>query len=303
MAELWRLHLRPEGIEPKDVVCYCRKKRILGLGWDVPDDAKGLSGNEYLEYVGKCYDGKLPPAVRDFMKIKENDLIWARDAEGGYLLGRVESKPKPQWDSEAQNYGMFHVVSAHIIGGRSGSVAIRDTEVPGLVKARFSMFGPAFQRIWDQHARDYSHWLFAKKTCLQNAPPRPKGYFIELLDPYALEDLVILYLEEDGDWRVVLSSHAQNTPRYEVTLVNRKSQSAGVQVKHGDQSIAPSLYGKDVQVDQVFLFAASGKYGCNRPGNVTTICPNEIIEFARQNLSLIPETIKYWWDCSLEANS
>ena len=198
---------------------------------------------------------------------------------------------------------MFHVVSAHIIGGRSGSVAIRDTEVPGLVKARFSQRGPAFQRIRDQHARDYSHWLFTEKTCPQNAPSRPQEHFIKLLDPYSLEDLVVLYLQVDGDWRVVLSSHAENTPRYEVILVNRKSQSAGVQVKHGDQCIDASSYGEDVKVvNQVFLFAASGKYGCNRPGNVTTIYPNELIEFARQNLSLLPETIKYWWNCSLEAN-
>ena len=301
MAELWRLHLRPKGIDSKDVVHYCLKEGILGLGWGVPDDAKGLWGDEYLEYQRKYY-GKVPPAVRDFMRVEENDLIWTRDEEGGYLLGRVKSKPKPRWDCDAKKYGMCHVVSAYIIGRRSGSAAIRDTEVPGLIKARFSMFGPAFQRIWDKHARDYSCWLFANKTVPAYAPPRPKGHFIELLDPYALEDLVILYLEEDGDWRVVLSSHAENTPRYEVTLVNRKSQSAGVQVKHGNQCIDASLYGEDVQVDQVFLFAASGKYGCNRPQNVTTICPNELIEFARQNLSLLPETIKYWWDCSLEAN-
>ena len=30
MAELWRLHLRPKGIDSKDVVHYCLKEGIFG---------------------------------------------------------------------------------------------------------------------------------------------------------------------------------------------------------------------------------------------------------------------------------
>ena len=252
---------------------------------------------------------KVVPAVRDFMRVKEKDLIWARDAQdgylqGGYLLGRVKSMPEPRWDCNAQKYDMRHVVSAHIVGGRSGSEAIRDNEVPSLIKARFSQRGPAFQRINDDHARDYSCWLFKKKTGAHNVPPRPKGRFIGLLDSYDLEDLVVLYLQQNLNWRVVLSSHAPNTPRYEVTLVRSSpALSAGVQVKQKGQNIDASSYGGDTQVDQVFLFAASGNYGSNIPENVTIIRPDELVDFARQNLSLLPESMKYWWDCSSEAGN
>ncbi|MYD61448.1 MAG: hypothetical protein F4W91_10435 [Gemmatimonadetes bacterium] len=300
MAKLWRLHLRPKCKDPKDVVRYCLRERILGLGWRGPAQAKGMRGEEYMEEHRKHW-GKVVYAVREFMKVKKNHLIWARDEEGGYLLGRVKSMPHPRWDCNAKKYDMCHVVSAHIVGGRSGSEAIRDNEVPGLIKARFSQpRSPAFQSINDDHARDYSCWLFAKKTGADYVPPRPEECFINLLDSYDLEDLVVLYLQQDLNWRVVLSSHAPNTPRYEVTLV-RQSLSAGVQVKHKGQDINASLYKDDAQVDQVFLFAASGNYGNNIPKNVTIIHPDELIEFARQNLSLLPKSIKYWWDCSLEA--
>ena len=303
MAELWRLHLRPVGKDPKDVVRYCLKEGILGVGWRGPDEARGMCGEEYMEKHRK-HRGKVP-AVRDFMRVKEKDLIWARDAEGGYLLGRVKSMPEPRWDCDAKQYDMHHVVSAHIVGGRSGSAAILDNEVPGLVKARFSQRGAAFRRIIDDHSRNYSYWLFAKKTGAEDVPPRPEGRFIDLLDYYDLEDLVVLYLQ-NRNWRVVLSSHAPNTPRYEVTLIRQKdnrSLSAGVQVKQKGQDIDASEYGEDIQVDQVFLFAASCNYGSNIPENVTIIHPDELVEFTRQNLSLLPETIKYWWDCSSEAGT
>ncbi len=303
MAKLWRLHLRPKDKDPKDVVRYCLKERILGLGWRGPDKAKGKRGEEYMEMHRGYYMQDYPKgvaSVRDFMRVKKKDLIWARDAEGGYLLGRVKSMPYPRWDRDAKKHDMHHVVSAHIVGGRSGSEAILDHEVPGLIKARFSR-GPTFWRIKDCHARNYSCWLFAKKTGADDVPPRPEGRFIDLLDSYDLEDLVVLYLQQDLNWRVVLSSHAPNTPRYEVTLVRHQSRSAGVQVKHKGQDIDASLYKKDTQVGQVFLFAASGNYGSNIPKNVTIIHQDELVEFARQNLSLLPEPIKYWWDCSSEA--
>lgn len=302
MAKLWRLHLRPKGKDPKDVVRYCLKEGILGLGWGGPDEAKGMHGEEYMEKHRKHW-GKVVPAVRDFMSVEEKDLIWARDEEGGYLLGRVKSMPYPRWDRDAKKHDMHHVVLAHIVGGRSGSEAIRDNEVPGLIKARFSR-GPTIWRIKDCHAWKYSDWLFAKKTGADDVPPRPKGRFIDLLDSYDLEDLVILYLQQDLNWRVVLSSHAPNTPRYEVTLVRSPpALSAGVQVKHKGQDIDASLYKDDAQVDRVFLFAASGNYGSNIPENVTIIHPDKLVEFARQNLSLLPESIKYWWDCSCEAET
>lgn len=88
MAKLWRLHLRPKCKDAKDVVSYCLKEGILGLGWRGPDKAKGKCGEEYMKMHRKHWD-KVVPAVRDFMRVKKNDLIWARDEEGGYLLGGI----------------------------------------------------------------------------------------------------------------------------------------------------------------------------------------------------------------------
>ena len=159
MGNPWRLVLNPqypEGLVREEVVSFCIEEGILGIGWQVPENgARGLCGDDYLDYVQGCHPGQNVRSVRAFMRIRKNDLIWTQDAQGSYLLGLVLSDPQPQWhDVFLEAHGLFHVVKAHII-------AINDIEVP----ARARRVLGACQRIANPqpYMWEYSCWLFTHK--------------------------------------------------------------------------------------------------------------------------------------------
>ena len=303
--QLWRLHLRPTGLDPRNVVAHCLDNGFLGLGWGrtkhVPlEEIEDESTADYLARHREAW-GKRERSVHGLMEgVREGDLIWARDAAGGFLLGRATGQAYRRFGDWAELRDMYHVVPAEIIGGRSGKRAIADTEVPGAVKATFTRpRSPTFHRIHEGHLKDYTNWLFATKNGAAEPTIEP-GPFLDMLDPYELEDLVVFWLQEQG-WRIVLSSHAPNTPRYEATFVHPEHGTAGVQVKHKGTDLDAGRYANDPQVDRVFLFAASGNYGDARPDNVTIIGKDELIAFARERRAMLPPAIRYWFDRSEEA--
>ena len=297
--QLWRLHIRPEGIDPRDAVKCCLDNGFLGLGWGGLKEVEGESTSDYLRRHRERY-GKRERSVHGLMeKVGEGDLLWARDAGGGFLLGRATGRAYPRFGEWAELRDMYHVVPADIVGGRSGERVIVDTEVPGAIKATFTRpRSSTFHRIHERHLVDYSAWLFATKTRALEPTIKP-GPFLDMLDPYELEDLVALYMQEHG-WRVVLSSHAPNTPRYEATFVHPEHGTAGVQVKQKGRDLDAAHYASDPQVDCVFLFAASGRYGDARPANVIIVGKDELIAFACERREMLPPSISYWLDQSKE---
>ena len=298
---LWHLHLRPIGRQPSEVVEHCLADSILGLGWGLAEGPAGETRAAYLDRHQADW-GKDGRQARSFLKkVKRNDLIWARDAEGGFLLGRVDEPPHPRFGQQEDLRGLYHVAPCTIVGGRSGAHPISDTEVPGRIKANFTRPQSwTFHQIHEGHLGRYSAWLFATKTGT-TAPPMQPAPFLGLLDPFDLEDLVALYMQEAG-WRVVLSSHTPTTPRYEATFVHPDLGTAGLQVKQlGVETLRASDYAGDTQVGRVFLFAASGSYGAMIPENVIAIAPEEIVAFAKMRRAMLPASIRYWFDISIEA--
>ncbi|MFH3481040.1 hypothetical protein [Xanthobacter variabilis] len=304
---VWRLHLRPTVLDPGEVVAHCLEHKVLGLGWPGSNLLK-IENEPAEQYLERHCDniGYRERAVRAIMlNVAPGDFIWSRDQLGRYLLGKVTGRGYRRYGTGATDeerwielQDLFHVVPAHIIGGDSG-VDIADVDVPGAVKASFAGRGGAIQRIPDPFVGAYTPWLF-KTKCGEAAELPPLGCFISALSSYELEDLVALFLQEQG-WRVVLSSHARSTPRYECTLVRADGRTAGVQVKQiGWRVLDAALYAGDGQVDTVFLFAASGNYGEARPGNVTIIEKDALIAFARENHALLPRPISRWLDLEVE---
>jgi len=299
--QVWRLHLRPKDIDPHDAVQHCLDNSFLGLGWGGLEEIEGETTANYLQrHREVLMSGKRERSVHGIMeRVRKGDLIWARDAAGGFLLGCVTGEAYPRFGDWAELRDMYHVVPAQIIGGRGGACAILDTEVPGAIKATFTRPRSAtFHQVHERHLQAYSAWLFATKTGLPE-PLLDPGPFLDMLDPYELEDLVALYLQELG-WRVVLSSHAPNTPRYEATFVHPNHGTAGVQVKHRGADLDAGRYADDTQVGRVFLFAASGRYGETRPDNVTIITENELIAFARKERTMLPTAISHWLNRSAQ---
>ncbi len=71
---LWKLHLRPEGIDPKKVVDCCVKNKIAGIGWHV--DCEPNDADHYAELAYKKYSSS-PPSIRFAKDIQCEDLIWS----------------------------------------------------------------------------------------------------------------------------------------------------------------------------------------------------------------------------------
>ena len=297
---IWRLHLRPDDLDPKDVVSYCVKNQVLGLGWRLgPPEAGRESVDVYLERHKATYRNS--PVRLILKEVAEGDFIWARDELGRYILGKALGPGDFHYNSTEQTdetwralQDMFHFVPVKL-KGCSSDEPLDDTEVPGGVKARFSARGRALQRIWDPFIIEYTTWLFDQKCGIIAARPTPPR-FILALSSFELEDLVLLYLQTLG-WRIILSSHAPNTPRYECTLVrsvNSVARTAGVQVKHGDVVLDAKVYRDDKQVDIVYLFAASENYGNDIPENVRIIKEEDLKQFAETNRCLLPKPISIW---------
>ena len=314
---IWRLHLRPDRLDPKDVVSYCANKDVLGLGWRLgppegwrlgPPEAEKESVDVYLERHKVAYEGKSISPVRMILKeVAKDDFIWTRDDLGRYILGKVLAPGDFHYDSTVELSAsgsadstwyklkdMFHFVPVKLIGCGSGE-PLSDTEVPGGVKARFAAKGGTLSRIRDDFILPYTTWLFDQKCGVLTARPTSPR-FILALSSFELEDLVLLYLQTLG-WRIILSSHARNTPRYECTLVrseNSLARTAGVQVRHDNVVLDAEVYRDDKQGDIVYLFAASGNYGNDRPENVRIIKENDLMEFAETNRCLLPKPISIW---------
>lgn len=295
---IWKLHLRPVGISAKDVVNHCLDNGFMGLGWNSPEEKADESVSDYLTRHRERW-GRREPAVHAMLEqVKIGDLIWSRDAEGRYLLGKVTDKPYPRFGERTALKDMFHVAPVEF--ARSSDETIHDDEVPGRVKAAFSQRGRTINRLRDDNVAAYSEWLFAHKTGREAPLPAQRIPFISSLSAYELEDLVTFYLQDRG-WRVLLSSHTPTTPRFEATFIRADGSTAAVQVKHGSIELNVASYGEDETVDHVFLFAASGRYGTVERSNVTAISSDELVIFARDNRNALSAPIKRWFDWSEEA--
>ena len=295
---IWKLHLRPTDVPAREVVNHCLENGLVGLGWHSPDEKVGESVSEYLARHRERW-GRRESAVHTMLEqVKVGDLIWSRDADGRYLLGKVTGEPYPRFGKMADLKDMFHVAPVEFARGIDRT--IHDDEVPGRVKAAFSQRGRTINRLSDDTVAAYSKWLFAYKTGREAPLPAQKIPFIDSLSAYELEDLVTFYLQDRG-WRVLLSSHAPTTPRFEATFIQGDGSTAAVQVKHGKVELNVASYGEDETVDHVFLFAASGRYGTVKRTNVTAIGADELIAFARDNRNALSAPIRRWFDWSEEA--
>ncbi len=291
---IWRLHLRPWDLDPRGVVEHCIENRILGVGYRGEGlvELKNESTEDYLKRHILDHDGKKHTSVHLMMReVREGDFIWTRDEKGAFLLAQVTGSPHRRYGDWAELQDMFHVAPVRF--AVEGSGRLDDVEVPGKVKAAFGSRGQSLCRIWEPFVSDYTSWLFASKTGgVQVA--RPKGRLVNTLSAFELEDLVLLFLQEHG-WRVVLSSHSPNTPRYECNLVRADGRTAGVQVKNGDTILPAAQYSSDKQVDTVLLFAASGNYGEGPlPPNVQIISEADLLAFTQAKPNLLPGPIAVW---------
>lgn len=286
---LWRLHLKTAADDKEKIVDHCLSRKIVGIGWAL-DKAKPLPQNkeEYLAAAKQQYT-KLSRSVSSFVRSpKFGDLIWVRDKKGVYYLAKITGAWRYDGDEEARSFDVVGVYPVEFV--TVGKIE----NVPGKVRAAFRPPN-TFQRIADKAAENYSEALYRK---LSGVPPLASNQaentdFFSLLSDRDIEDLVLIYLQVNG-WILIPSTREKDTQHTEFRLVNAVTAArADVQVKSGRTSLDARRY-KDS--DRAFLFAASGSYGTEIPGNVSIIPRSDLLNLVSTRSELLPQTILFWRD-------
>lgn len=289
---VYRIHIRPKGglANPKVSFDYCLKESVLGLGWQTESQNNNASWEEYETEAAEIYGSGELSRVR-YLKnnIKTDDIIWTRDTEGNYYLGKVVSGWEYFSNPDAQDADIVNVVRCDL--KKVPSV----DDVPGKVVACFRP-SKTVQAIRDETASNYSKYLWNKLIGEEFYSLSKENYknVYSFLGSEETEDVIFIYLQMQG-WVVIPNSRKGDTMSYEFYLVNRETkEKAIVQVKTGLTPLSP----KDWKSwkEKVFLFQASGVYSGSSDGNVVCLTPNEIESFMYANKEMLPSNISHWLD-------
>lgn len=289
---LWRLHLKPSPTPPNthlQVVDYCFKNNIAGIGWPVEKFPSSVT--EYQELAKKRYDSK-PSSVNFASKPLIGEYIWARDRVGQYYLGKIMSD---WYYSDNQDHLDLDIPNQRkcnwlIIGN--------EQNVPGKIVASFRA-RRTFQSIAtssdDSAMEEFSAWRFnnlpESGRNNQNIKLPDVHTFFQMVSSYDCEDLVGLYLQRQYGYCLIPSSCKIDTFAYEYLLKDPETgESVGVQVKQGKNSLDNSL---SKSADKIFLFTTQGSVS-PVDENVTVIQPEDLFVFVTRNANLIPDSVKMW---------
>lgn len=298
--QLWRIHIKPdaeEGIVPID---FCIKKNIAGIGWGLSrpptskDDYRSLVETEYPVLFSKNWPNwrkswcPATNAILDY--IQQFDLIWTRNQQAKYFLGRIEGGW--QYDGSKEH------AKADVINFRSCQwieVGLMDN-VPGSVINSFNR-SATVQRVGDPDALLFSQYLYANHTKRPFTPPEKKRGvdILQLLSNEDLEDAVALYLQVVKGFKLFPSTCKLSTKAVECLLVSPESgERIGMQVKSGQESVDQDAF-VGISSD-VYLFSASGSYLGQPHAHVRCLSPDEIRKFVLSSRKLMPARMQRWID-------
>jgi hypothetical protein len=287
---IWRIHLNSDSQEGVDQRQLCLDKGIVGMGWHIDYVNDPVSWDEYYETAKRDY--KKPSwwaalnAIKNRMQL--DDLIWTRDWQGNYFLGRLTSDWYYDTSDECSKADIVNVRKCD--WKKIGTVEA----VPGKV---VSSFRPArtVQCINDETVCLFSQIVYNQKsvnTFYQVDKMAGKDIF-SLLSTDGCEDALAIYLQVVYDYFIIPSSCKYDTMEYEFELKQKQTgKSAVVQVKSGETSINIDDYGK-LDTD-IYLFATSGQYYGTAKPNIKTIDPEIIRTFLYEQTYLLPDKIKVW---------
>lgn len=296
MPNIYRLHVRPTGGrgDKRSSFQYCLDNRVLGVGWALDEPLnQSIDWAEYVEKATIQYGSSHEISrVRYFHDhVKPNDLIWTRDLDGQYFLGRVLAPWRYDNTQAARDADVVNVMPCDI------RVVGPADAVPGTVIANFRA-PKAIQPIVGDPANTFSQVLWNEVSGQTDYDPRTNVTdLFALVGDRATEDLVLLYLQLQG-WLVLDGTRQHDTLAYETVLVHRDShRRALVSVKNGrSEPLDPTDWAKPRKgSDEVFLFQAQALYGdAPPPPNVECIAPDDIRAMVKTHPNLLPVGVSVW---------
>lgn len=286
MTNLWRINISPSAQQGVDPRAFCFERGLVGCGWGVEYSGAGLPWKHYESKATEIYyeagDKGWWPAVNAIHnRMKIGDLVWSRNWDGVYFLGRVTGEW--HYDDTGEHYRAdiinFRTCEWHRIG-------VAD-KVPGAVRNSFSR-GRVLQVVNSTTALAYSTKLLG----LDSGDLELDNNIFGLISAGGIEDLVGLYVQSLG-YLVVPSTCQRTTAFYEFVLRHRETgRKATIQVKAGTTPLDRDAY-RELS-DEVFLFTVSESYSGRNYSNVHCLSRETLESFARKNKHLLPETISMW---------
>lgn len=300
-----RLNLKT-GVKPpltfKDVLDFCEKTNIVGVGWPAVT-TKSMDEGEIRNEIIANYNKESVPsalkAINGIRRLSSGDLVWTRiggDASQYYLCkvsNQLWTDRKITEDHKLHDIG--HFVSAKWL-----SVSTVDF-VPGKVVNSF-LTGSTVQQVNGVDIISRKIWNSLSLDTSDHYPEENLSvdHFWDLISSEDLECLVLLYLQKKG-YFLISTTVKSSTAKFEGVLVH----SDGTHRCFPQIKIGTSINQMDyVQVleknyaDRVVLFTTSENYGEKEKSNprISCLSKEEIMDFIRNNRNILPGSINHWLD-------
>jgi len=226
-------------------------------------------------------------------EVKEGDLMWTRDSLGQYWLGQITGSWRYDKSPESVRLDLYNVRPCRWL-----EKPFRDYDVPGAVVTSFIGATQALRRIGDHPAAiRVIEMLWARESdpTAVIPPVAPEQAMVDLFEPEDVEDLVLLWLQQQG-WLLIPSSRKHDTPMYEAALRHPTGELAVVSVKSGHSNPVPiPELAEAAGAARAYAYSTHDKYTAP-PGDydVIAIEHDELITFMSEHSELLPPRVARW---------
>jgi hypothetical protein len=297
MPNVWRFRMRAgSAADHARARAFAVENNVVGAGWNllprssVPDLCDNFE--LYLEHAQSTY----PHELRSLniaaniigRKIEIGDYGWAYFSHTGeYWCCQITSA------FQYRTGGSFDEHDIHMTRRCKWRKAGSADSVPGVIRRAFSnRFGTVGPIVTDA-----SIAVEAAEIIFGTMMPQTNRDLFALAGPDELEDLVALYLQDQG-WYVIPSTAKLSTASYEFILVHSKTgEHAGIQVKSGSEHTLRVDVAEDLDV--FFVFTANEQTAVDSDnGRIQRINRADMLAFARRNWPLLPRALRTRWPLS-----
>ncbi|MDE3075035.1 MAG: hypothetical protein KGJ86_06360 [Chloroflexota bacterium] len=274
---------------------YCRDAGLVGVGWGLaklPDGAP-------LETVLAAWHNEGSKVAVDTIarlakQVEEGDLMWTRDRLGRYWLCQVTGPWRYDASDESRRLDLYNVRPCKWLAR-----SFRDYDVPGAVVTGFTGVGQTLRRLGDHPtAIRVSELLWARESGagVTMLPATPDQAMRDLLDPTDVEDVVLLYMQQQG-WLLIPSSRMHDTPMYEAALRHKDSgELAVVSVKSGRSNPVPIPELAEAAGDaRAYAYSTDGIHSASPSEyGVVEIEHQQLLRFMAMHPELLPPRVARW---------
>ena len=282
---VWRVNILPDSAPGVDAFDYCKRNKIIGIGWPLPPNQKANDFNDYAKKRRAAYgdDGSFTRAINAIGRMKPNDLVWTRQ-DGIYYLCRITSSWRYIDSPESRDADIANVVDVDDFI----KVGVLD-KVPGKVKKSMDISATA-QRINGIASITANIYNMLTKSNFYSVINKFNVDVFDILSAEATEEIVCLYLQIEKGYVVYTSTCKKSTAKYECVMVNKDNGSKCYpQVKTGSISLNRDDYSSFASNnDKVYLFATSENYKGTANNNIICLSRAEILDFISRYRKIMP---------------